>query len=62
MIKKLFGRDLKVKSEKIITYDLFYKNFKKIITDISKWQKAHLKKSKSFLSDSKYPLLDDRLN
>ena len=65
MIKKLFQRDLKVKSEKITSYDNFYKNFRKKYKEISSWKENHFAKlpnQPQYSSPAKHPLLDDRIN
>jgi hypothetical protein len=39
MIKKLFRRDLKLKSEKITSYDQYYKHFRRKYEEICRFKK-----------------------
>jgi hypothetical protein len=42
MVKKLFKRDIKLKTEKIISYDQYYKNFRKRYEEICRFKKSKL--------------------
>ena len=60
MIKKIFRRDLKLKAEKISTYDQYYKNFRKRYEDICKYRKS--KVDRDVENYFTYPLLDTFLD
>lgn len=44
MVKKIFKRDLKLKAEKISTYDQYYKNFRKRYEEICKFKKSKIER------------------
>jgi hypothetical protein len=56
MVKKLFRREIKLKAEKISTYDQYYKNFRKRYEDICKFRKSKVDRdAENYFT---YPLLD----
>jgi hypothetical protein len=60
MVKKLFKRELKLKAEKITSYDNYYKNFRKRYEEICRFKKSRFDRD----SDNyfNYPLLDEYLD
>lgn len=60
MVKKLFKRDLKLKAEKVTTYDQYYKNFRKRYEDICRFKKIRADKEADNYFN--YPLLDQYLD
>ena len=61
MIKKLFKRELKLKAEKIYTYEQYYKNFRKRYEEICKFKKSRVEReSESYFNYSLLVYLLDK--